>query len=53
MINSSSTRSLATLVNTKELKLFGENKLVGSVKLLLLGMKSINLIQKYPHVIES
>ena len=35
------------------LKLFGEKILVKSVKLLPLSIKSINPIQKYPHIIES
>ena len=30
----------------------GENKLVWSNKLLPISMKSINQIQKYPHIIE-
>ena len=35
------------------LKLFSEKRLVKSVKLLSLNIKSINLIQKYPHITES
>ena len=35
------------------LKLFGEKRLVKSVKLLNLNMKSINPMQKYPHITES
>ena len=35
------------------LKLFGKNKLVKSVKLLPLNIKSTNSIQKYPNIIES
>ena len=35
------------------LKLFGEKRLVNSVKVLPLSTKSINLIQKYPHIAES
>ena len=35
------------------LKLFGEKRLVKSVKLLPLSIKSINPIQKYPHITES
>ena len=34
-------------------KLFGENKLVKSVSFVLLRIKSVNTIQKYPHIIES
>ena len=32
---------------------FGEKRLVKSVKLLSLSIKSINPIQKYPHITES
>ena len=35
------------------LKLFGKKRLVKSVKLLPLNIKSINLLQKYPHITES
>ena len=35
------------------LKLFGEKILVKSVKVLSLSIKSINPIEKHPHVIES
>ena len=35
------------------MKLFGEKRLVNSVKLLPLSIKSINPIQKYPHITES
>ena len=35
------------------LKLFGEKRLVKSVKLLPLSIKPINPIQKYPHITES
>ena len=35
------------------MKLFGEKRLVKSVKLLPLNIKSIIPIQKYPHIIES
>ena len=35
------------------LNLFGEKRLVKSIKLLPLNIKSINLIQKYPHITES
>ena len=35
------------------LKSFGEKRLAKSVKLLYLSMKSINPIQKYPHITES
>ena len=35
------------------LKLFGEKRLVKPVKLLTLSIKSINSIQKYPHITES
>ena len=35
------------------MKLFGEERFVKSVKLLPLIIKSINLIQKYPHITES
>ena len=35
------------------MKLFGEKRLVKSVKLLSLSIKSINPIQKYPHITES
>ena len=34
-------------------KLFGEKRLVKSVKLLPLSVKSINPVQKYPHLTES
>ena len=34
-------------------KLFGEKRLVKSVKVLRLSIKSINPIQKYLHIIES
>ena len=34
-------------------KLFGEKRLVKSVKVLPLSIKSINPIQKYPHITES
>ena len=34
-------------------KLFGEKRLVKSIKVLRLSMKSINPIQKYLHIIES
>ena len=34
-------------------KLFGEKRLVKSVKVLPLRIKSINPIQKYPHITES
>ena len=34
-------------------KLFGEKRFVNSVKVFLLKKKSINLIQKYPHITES
>ena len=34
------------------LKLFGEKRLVKSVKLLPLSVKSINPIEKYPHITE-
>ena len=34
------------------LKSFGEKGLVKSVKLLSLSIKSINTIQKYPHITE-
>ena len=34
------------------LKLVGEKRLVKSVKLLSLSVKSINPIQKYPHITE-
>ena len=35
------------------LKIFGAKRLVKSVKVLPAIIKSINLIQKYPHIIES
>ena len=35
------------------LKLFGEKRLVKSVNVLPLGIKLLNPIQKYPHIIES
>ena len=35
------------------LKLFGAKRLVKSVKVLPTSIKSINRIQKYPHIIES
>ena len=35
------------------LKLFGEKRLVKSVKVFLANIKSINPIQKYLHIIES
>ena len=35
------------------MKSFGENRLLKSFKLLSLSIKSINPIQKYPHMIES
>ena len=35
------------------LKLFGEKRLVKSVKLLPLNIKSTNPVQKYPHVTQS
>ena len=35
------------------LKLFGEKRLVKSVQLLPLNIKSINLIQKYSRITES
>ena len=35
------------------LKLFGEKRFVFSVKVFLEIIKSINPIQKYPHIIES
>ena len=35
------------------MKLFGEKTFVYSVKLLPSNIKLINLIQKYPHIIES
>ena len=35
------------------LKSFGEKRLVKSVKFLSLSIKSINPIQKYPHITES
>ena len=34
-------------------KLWGENNLVKPVRLLPLNLKSINLMQKYTHIIES
>ena len=34
------------------LKLFGEKRFVNSVKVFLLSIKSINPIQKYPHITE-
>ena len=34
------------------LNLFGEKRLVKSVKVLPLSVKPINLIRKYPHIIE-
>ena len=34
------------------LKLFDENELIRSVKLLTLSIKSINPIQKYPQITE-
>ena len=34
-------------------KLFGEKRLVKSIKVLRLSIKSINPIQKYLHIIES
>ena len=34
-------------------KLFGSKRLAKSVKVLPASMKSINPIQKYPHIIES
>ena len=35
------------------LKLFGEKKIVNSVKVFPTSIKSIKPIQKYPHIIES
>ena len=35
------------------LKLFGEKRFVNSVKVFSASIKSINAIQKYPHIIES
>ena len=35
------------------LKLFGEKRFLNSVKVFLLSIKSINPIQKYPHITES
>ena len=35
------------------LKLFGEKRFVNSVKVFPASIKSINPIQKYPHIIES
>ena len=35
------------------LKLFDEKRFVNSVKVFPLSIKSINPIQKYPHIIES
>ena len=35
------------------LKLFGEKRFVYSVKVFPAGIKSINPIEKYPHIIES
>ena len=35
------------------LKLFGEKRLVYSVKIFPSSIKSINPLQKYPHIIES
>ena len=35
------------------LKLFGSKRLVKSVKVLPTSIKSINQMQKYPHIIES
>ena len=35
------------------MKSFGEKRLVKSVKILPLSIKSINPVQKYPHIIES
>ena len=35
------------------MKLFGEKRLVKSVKFLPTNIKSINTIQKYPHITES
>ena len=45
--------SISNVVLSFFLKLFGENKLVKSVNLLLLNMKSVNPIQKCPHITES
>ena len=35
------------------LNLFGEKRLVNSVRVFLLSIKSVKLIQKYPHITES
>ena len=41
------------MISSFFLKLLGEKRLKKSVKLLPLNIKSINPIQKYPHIIES
>ena len=41
------------IISSFFLKLFGEKRFVYSVKVFPLSIKSINSIQKYPHIIES
>ena len=42
----------AIYIQIKWLTSFGETRLVKSVKLLFLSIKSINPIKKYPHITE-
>ena len=41
------------MISSFLLKLFGEKRFVNSVKVFPTSIKSINLIQKYLHIIES
>ena len=41
------------IISSFLLKLFGEKRFVKSVKVFPASIKSINPIQKYPHIIES
>ena len=41
------------IISSFFLKLFGEKRFVNSVKVFPASIKSINPIQKYPHIIES
>ena len=41
------------IISSFFLKLFGEKRFVNSVKVFPASIKSIKLIQKYPHIVES
>ena len=40
-------------MSSLSLKLFGEKRFLNSVKVLPVSIKSINSIQKYPHITQS